>query len=286
MSEAFSISFILFFFNLLYSLIKLYYIKALSDPASSLDPDQILILQRPRTPTSLRDSATSFQYQLPGAAISTDMGLQAKEIQPLTFPRPGLGTQVPAGLFPPGDSGRPCSSLASSSRDHAHRSLAATSCHHYTVSSLAVFPVGTPVLGLTADPCNQDHLISGSSMLSPLQRPRFQERGPGGSIFGAGTIQPSIGSGQVYSFPEKQPCPDHTHVCSADQHLGDAGSWTAPPVRSQTRGGGVVYDANAFSPGPRKEFLRAVLHKHDWSKIRAKKVGGVGGVSRVHDPVR
>ena len=44
---------------------------------------------------------------------------------------------------------------------------------------------------------------------------------------------------------------------------------------------GVVYDANPFSPGPRKEFLRAVLHKHDWSKIRAKKVGGVGGVSRV-----
>ena len=35
------------FLYLLYSLIKLHYIKALSDPASSLDPDRILILQRP-----------------------------------------------------------------------------------------------------------------------------------------------------------------------------------------------------------------------------------------------
>ena len=34
--------------------------KPLSVPASSLDPDRILLLQRPRTPSSLRDSATIF----------------------------------------------------------------------------------------------------------------------------------------------------------------------------------------------------------------------------------
>ena len=96
-------------------------------------------------------------------------------------------------------------------------------------------------------------------------------------------IQPSIGSGPVYSFPEKQPCPDHVHMCSADQHLGDAGSWTAPPVGLQTRGRGVVYDANAFSPGARKEFLRAGPHSMTG---QAKKVGGVSGVSRVRDSVR
>ena len=47
------------FLYLLYTLIKLYYTKALSDPASSLAPDWIL-LRRPRTPTSLHDSATTF----------------------------------------------------------------------------------------------------------------------------------------------------------------------------------------------------------------------------------
>ena len=50
MSEAFSISFIL------------YYTKALSDPASSLAPDWIHLLQRPRIPASYR-SATTFQWK-------------------------------------------------------------------------------------------------------------------------------------------------------------------------------------------------------------------------------
>ena len=47
-------------FYLLYTLIKLYCTKALSDPASSLAPDWILLLWRPRTPASLHDSATTF----------------------------------------------------------------------------------------------------------------------------------------------------------------------------------------------------------------------------------
>ena len=49
------------FLYLLYTLIKLYYTKALSDQASSLALDWILLLQRPRIPTSLRGSTTTFQ---------------------------------------------------------------------------------------------------------------------------------------------------------------------------------------------------------------------------------
>ena len=48
------------FLYLLYTLIKLYYTKALSDPASSLAPDWIRLLRRPRIPASYR-SATTFQ---------------------------------------------------------------------------------------------------------------------------------------------------------------------------------------------------------------------------------
>ena len=46
---------------LLYTLIKLYYTKALSDQVSSLAPDWILLLLRPRIPASLHGSATTFQ---------------------------------------------------------------------------------------------------------------------------------------------------------------------------------------------------------------------------------
>ena len=46
---------------LLYTLIKLYYTKALSDQASSLALDWIL-LRRPRIPESLCGSATTFHY--------------------------------------------------------------------------------------------------------------------------------------------------------------------------------------------------------------------------------
>ena len=42
------------FLYLLYTLIKLYYTKALSDQASSLAPDWILLLWRPRIPASFR----------------------------------------------------------------------------------------------------------------------------------------------------------------------------------------------------------------------------------------
>ena len=48
------------FLYLLYTLVKLYYTKALSDQALSLTPDWILLLQRPRIPASLCDSATTF----------------------------------------------------------------------------------------------------------------------------------------------------------------------------------------------------------------------------------
>ena len=47
------------FLYLLYTLIKLYYTKVLSDQASSLTPDWIPFLQRPRIPASLHDSATN-----------------------------------------------------------------------------------------------------------------------------------------------------------------------------------------------------------------------------------
>ena len=48
------------FLYLLYTLIKLYYTKALSDQASSLAPDWILLLQGPRILVSLCNSTTTF----------------------------------------------------------------------------------------------------------------------------------------------------------------------------------------------------------------------------------
>ena len=52
------------FLYLLYTLIKLYYIKALSDQASSLAPDWILLLWGPRIPASLLDSTTTFHHEV------------------------------------------------------------------------------------------------------------------------------------------------------------------------------------------------------------------------------
>ena len=49
------------FFYLLYTLIKLYYTKALSHQASSLAPDWILLLRGPRIPVCSHDSTTTFQ---------------------------------------------------------------------------------------------------------------------------------------------------------------------------------------------------------------------------------
>ena len=48
------------FLSLLYTLIKLYYTKALSDQASSLALDWIPFLRRPRIPASFRGSAITF----------------------------------------------------------------------------------------------------------------------------------------------------------------------------------------------------------------------------------
>ena len=50
------------FLYLLYTLIKLYDTKALSDQASSLAPDWILLLRGSRIPVSSCDSTTTFQY--------------------------------------------------------------------------------------------------------------------------------------------------------------------------------------------------------------------------------
>ena len=52
------------FLYFLYILIKLDYTKALSDQASSLAPDSILLLRRPSIPAPLHGSATTFQCDL------------------------------------------------------------------------------------------------------------------------------------------------------------------------------------------------------------------------------
>ena len=53
------------FLYLLYTLIKLYYTKALSNQASSLVSDWILLLRGPRILVSSRDSTTTFQKDAP-----------------------------------------------------------------------------------------------------------------------------------------------------------------------------------------------------------------------------
>ena len=52
------------FLYLLYTLIKLYYTKALSVQASSLAPDWILLLQRPRIPASFVFQQQHFIYHI------------------------------------------------------------------------------------------------------------------------------------------------------------------------------------------------------------------------------
>ena len=61
------------FLYLLYTLIKLYYTKALSDPASSLAPDWVRLLRRPRIPASYR-SATAFQSPWNSPGQNTGVG--------------------------------------------------------------------------------------------------------------------------------------------------------------------------------------------------------------------
>ena len=62
------------FLYLLYTLIKHYYTKALSDQALSLAPDWILLLRRPRIPVSFRGSATTFHYDF--SAVSANLETQ------------------------------------------------------------------------------------------------------------------------------------------------------------------------------------------------------------------
>ena len=58
-----------------YTLIKLYCTKALSNPASSLAPDWILLLRRPRTLVSLHDSETTFHLRGSSRILQDKMGL-------------------------------------------------------------------------------------------------------------------------------------------------------------------------------------------------------------------
>ena len=71
------------FLYLLYTLIKLYYTKTLSDQASSLAPDWILLLQRPRIPASLRGSATTFHLGGSSGNLQDKMGANNSSLTPL-----------------------------------------------------------------------------------------------------------------------------------------------------------------------------------------------------------
>ena len=66
------------FLYLLYILIKLYYTKALSDQASSLAPDWILLLWRPRIPASFCVSATTFHQDWSPLGWTGCISLQSK----------------------------------------------------------------------------------------------------------------------------------------------------------------------------------------------------------------
>ena len=69
------------FLYLLYTLIKLYYRKALSDQASSLAPDWILLLQRPRILASFHGSATTFNKDVNPSSLKSvlDMSMNLCE---------------------------------------------------------------------------------------------------------------------------------------------------------------------------------------------------------------
>ena len=71
------------FLYLLYTLIELYYTKSLSDQASSLAPDWILLLRGPRIPVSLRDSTTTFHW--PGEFHELSVGKQSEATFTFTF---------------------------------------------------------------------------------------------------------------------------------------------------------------------------------------------------------
>ena len=90
------------FLYLLYTLIKFCCTKALSDPASSLAPDWILLLRRPRTPVSLRDSETTFQDK-DVVYISKRILLSHKNSKILSFLTTGMDFE---GIMPRGISQR------------------------------------------------------------------------------------------------------------------------------------------------------------------------------------
>ena len=71
------------FLYLFYILIKLYYRKALSDQASSLAPDWILLL--PGQESWRRDSTTTFQYECKNGHKSQWNGIERLEINPHTY---------------------------------------------------------------------------------------------------------------------------------------------------------------------------------------------------------
>ena len=70
------------FLYLLYTLIKLYYTKALSDQASSLAPDSIL-LRGPRIPVSSCDSTTTFHLGGSSGILQDKMGANNSSLTPL-----------------------------------------------------------------------------------------------------------------------------------------------------------------------------------------------------------
>ena len=71
------------FLYLLYTLIKLYYTKALSDKASSLALDWILLLWRPRIPASLRGSTTTFHLGGSSGILQDKMRANNSSLTPL-----------------------------------------------------------------------------------------------------------------------------------------------------------------------------------------------------------
>ena len=71
------------FLYLLYTLIKPYYTKALSDQASSLAPDWILLLQGPRIPVSSCDSTTTFHLWGSSRILQDKMGASNSSLIPL-----------------------------------------------------------------------------------------------------------------------------------------------------------------------------------------------------------
>ena len=94
---------------LLYTSIKLYYTKALSDQASSLALNWILLLRRPRIPASLRDSATTFHSLSPSLPHSFPPSISSF-LLPLLYFLPFLPSSSSCYWFPAEEEAEPQSS--------------------------------------------------------------------------------------------------------------------------------------------------------------------------------